>query len=166
LCAASVGAFHIRQRLWWVANISSSRCEGDGLQPLWKGRDREREVMRPSGPIPACELADAGDPGLPPRQCEALGVEGRREKGGAVEQRGSSFWANAAWLPCRDGKWRPTEPGICPLSDGLPANLGCNGPSEIAYREKGKAPWRIGMLKGYGNAIVTQVAAEFVRVVS
>jgi hypothetical protein len=29
----------------------------------------------------------------------------------------------------------------------------------------GQAPWRIGMLKGAGNAIVSQVAAEFIRAV-
>ena len=51
-------------------------------------------------------------------------------------------WANPDWLFCRDGKWRPVEPGTFPLAHGLPA--------------------RVGRLRGYGNAIVPQVAAEFI----
>jgi hypothetical protein len=30
-------------------------------------------------------------------------------------------------------------------------------------RSLGQAPWRIGMLRGYGNAIVPEVAEAFVR---
>lgn len=30
-------------------------------------------------------------------------------------------------------------------------------------KSRGQAPWRIGMLKGYGNAIVPEVAAEFIQ---
>lgn len=52
------------------------------------------------------------------------------------------FWSDADWLGCRDGKFRPVEPGTFPLANGLPA--------------------RVGRLRGYGNAIVPQVAAEFI----
>jgi DNA (cytosine-5)-methyltransferase 1 len=52
-------------------------------------------------------------------------------------------WANPDWLPCRDGKARPVEPGTFPLAHGAPA--------------------RVGRLRAYGNAIVPQVAAGFVR---
>ena len=53
------------------------------------------------------------------------------------------FWSGADWLGCRDGKFRPVEPGTFPLADGIPA--------------------RVGRLRGYGNAIVPQVAAEFIK---
>lgn len=53
------------------------------------------------------------------------------------------FWSYADWLGCRDGKFRPVEPGTFPLANGIPA--------------------RVGRLRGYGNAIVPQVAAEFVK---
>ena len=53
-----------------------------------------------------------------------------------------SFWSRAEWLPCRDGKARLAEPGVFPLAHGVPA--------------------RVGRLRGYGNAIVPQVAAAFV----
>lgn len=54
-----------------------------------------------------------------------------------------SFWSDADWLGCRDGKFRPVEPGTFPLANGIPA--------------------RVGRLRGYGNAIVPQVAAEFIK---
>lgn len=53
------------------------------------------------------------------------------------------FWSDADWLGCRDGKFRPVEPGTFPLANGVPA--------------------RVGRLRGYGNAIVPQVAAEFIK---
>lgn len=53
------------------------------------------------------------------------------------------FWSDADWLGCRDGKFRPVEPGTFPLANGIPA--------------------RVGRLRGYGNAIVPQVAAEFIK---
>lgn len=66
----------------------------------------------------------------------------------APEESGSanpdhSFWSDADWLGCRDGKFRPVESGTFPLANGVPA--------------------RVGRLRGYGNAIVPQVAAEFIR---
>ena len=55
----------------------------------------------------------------------------------------NGFWGNAEWIPCRDGKMRPIEPGTFPLAHG--------------------AAERVGRLHGYGNAIVAPVAEAFVR---
>jgi DNA (cytosine-5)-methyltransferase 1 len=52
-------------------------------------------------------------------------------------------WRECEWVWHADGKWRPVEPGTFPLADGLPG--------------------RVGRLRGYGNAIVPQVAAAFVK---
>ncbi len=52
-------------------------------------------------------------------------------------------WSRADWLPCRDGKWRPVEPGTFPLAHGI-SN-------------------RVGRLRAYGNAIVPQVAEQVIR---
>lgn len=54
----------------------------------------------------------------------------------------NGFWGSADWLLCRDGKWRPVEPGTFPLADGTPQ--------------------RVGRLRGYGNAIVAPQAAAFI----
>lgn len=67
----------------------------------------------------------------------------------------NGFWRDADWLPFRDSKIRPVEPGTFPLVDGAATRMGLGGTSERL-----EIP---GMLKGYGNAIVAEVAAEFVR---
>jgi DNA (cytosine-5)-methyltransferase 1 len=55
----------------------------------------------------------------------------------------NGFWRNADWLFCRDGKWRPVEPGTFPLANGAPA--------------------RVGRLRAYGNAINAEAAEAWVR---
>lgn len=73
------------------------------------------------------------------------------------------LWRDADWLLCRDDKWRPVEPGTFPLADGIPVDLGWGGPGENPYRQA--PPSRVGMLRGYGNAIVPELAATFMRAV-
>lgn len=55
----------------------------------------------------------------------------------------SGFWRAADWLLCRDGKWRPVEPGTFPLAHGAPA--------------------RVGRLRAYGNAINAVQAQIFIE---
>jgi DNA (cytosine-5)-methyltransferase 1 len=77
------------------------------------------------------------------------GQHGQREEdagagdcvGGASPLNG--FWRAADWLLCRDGRWRPVEPGTFPLVTG--------------------APNRVGRLRGYGNAINAEVATQFIQ---
>jgi DNA (cytosine-5)-methyltransferase 1 len=57
----------------------------------------------------------------------------------------NGLWRDADWLGCRDGKWRPVEPGTFPLAHGATA--------------------RVGRLRGYGNAIVAPQAQAFVEAV-
>jgi len=55
----------------------------------------------------------------------------------------NGLWSDADWLFCRDGKWRPVEPGTFPLAHGSAA--------------------RVGRLRGYGNAIVAPAAQAFIE---
>ncbi|EKK5925259.1 DNA cytosine methyltransferase [Enterobacter hormaechei] len=71
----------------------------------------------------------------------------------------NGFWRDADWLLCRDGKWRPVEPGTFPLVDGAAARMGRVEPGVARVASSN----RVGRLKGYGNAINAQAAAEFVR---
>jgi DNA (cytosine-5)-methyltransferase 1 len=93
----------------------------------------------------------------------AVGILGLREiqsaqgSGSATELAGSggdriagttpidSPWRDADWLYCRDGKWRAVESGTFPLAHGISD--------------------RVVRLRGYGNAIVPQVAAEWIKAV-
>ncbi|HBW3337281.1 TPA: DNA cytosine methyltransferase [Klebsiella pneumoniae] len=71
----------------------------------------------------------------------------------------NGFWRDADWLFCRDGKWRPVEPGLEPLVDGAAARMGRVEPGVARVASSN----RVGRLKGYGNAINAQAAAEFIR---
>jgi DNA (cytosine-5)-methyltransferase 1 len=55
----------------------------------------------------------------------------------------NGIWRAADWLLCRDGKWRPVEPGTFPLASGLAG--------------------RVGRLRAYGNAINAQAAKAFIE---
>ncbi|EPY6937175.1 DNA cytosine methyltransferase [Klebsiella pneumoniae] len=71
----------------------------------------------------------------------------------------NGFWRDADWLVCRDGKWRPVEPGTFPLVDGAAARMGRVEPGVARVASSN----RVGRLKGYGNAINAQAAAAFIR---
>jgi DNA (cytosine-5)-methyltransferase 1 len=55
----------------------------------------------------------------------------------------NGFWRDADWLFCRDGKWRPVEPGTFPLAHG--------------------AASRVVRLCAYGNAINAEAAQAFIE---
>jgi len=70
----------------------------------------------------------------------------------------NGFWRDADWLLCRDGKWRPVEPGTFPLVARFAKSLGHGKSSLRAMTGRN----RTGRLKGYGNAINAQAAAAFI----
>jgi len=138
LCAASVGAPHIRQRLYWLAeSANDNRWPGKCGEEKGVGSDGERwRGFASRGPL--CGLADSerndGRTDLPKRG------QTRRE----VDLRDCP-WSSYRTVKCADGASRriPTESAFLPLAHGIPA--------------------RMVRLRGYGNSIVPQVAAEFVK---
>ncbi|HHT0484554.1 TPA: DNA cytosine methyltransferase [Klebsiella pneumoniae] len=94
-------------------------------------------------------------------ECGRQGDAEQNRMGGepvrALEVNG--FWRDADWLFCRDGKWRPVEPGTFPLVDGAASRMGRVEPGVARVASSN----RIGRLKGYGNAINAQAAAAFIR---
>lgn len=143
LCAAGVGSPHIRQRLYWVGLVGHAR----GERGRWNAgeisgtKERFRRSMRRF----ADESESAGTTVLAHaagERLEVFGVQQARPECEAVE-RSCSPWTACEWIPCRDGKSRPVEPGTFPLAHGAPA--------------------RVGRLRAYGNAIVAPLAEEFIR---
>lgn len=138
LCAASVGAPHIRQRLYWGAWLGDTKCLG------LPGGDRRR----PGGePQDGCEASrvDNSD------SCRLQVVEAsdlRQEQGVDLEYQCDPLrpsllaWDDGIISLGEDGKRRRVKPGTCPLAHGVSD--------------------RVGRLRGYGNAIVPQLAAEFI----
>jgi DNA (cytosine-5)-methyltransferase 1 len=173
--AAGVGAPHIRQRLWFVADatdirrdqgrpsIAEKECDGvarnsaarrlgnnnKGLEGL--GGGHQAESGRYGAVRPVAEAGEFG--GLD----DLLGVGRGARRHDNAEHDGQQLdaaidagrtgptnghWRDADWLYCRDGKWRPVEPGTFPLANGSAA--------------------RVVRLRAYGNAIVSQVAQEVI----
>jgi DNA (cytosine-5)-methyltransferase 1 len=71
-------------------------------------------------------------------------------------------WTDPEWLYCRDNKYRPVKPGIKPLAHGLPKGMGYSSNSVQPINADDTQEARVMRLKGYGNAIVPQVAAQFI----
>lgn len=147
-----------------LGNSNVARLEGLGGNDCaagWKGQTR---------PATAPGVPDglANTTGQLHHQCNdganECGRQGDTEQnrmGGepvrALEVNG--FWRDADWLLCRDGKWRPVEPGTFPLVDGAAARMGRVEPGVARVASSN----RVGRLKGYGNAINAQAAAAFIR---
>jgi len=143
ICAASVGAPHIRQRLWWVADSLRYRNRQE------EGSKQKEETMvsrRHSSFNRSERLGDANGKRLQKRegigriQSETLETKKRETPKYASN---SGFWDEYELVWCRDGKARRIEPGSFPLAHGIPN--------------------RVGRLRAYGNAIVPQVAVEFIK---
>lgn len=141
--AAGVGAPHIRDRLYWVADANLERSQG-------RGALREPSNAFNGGSGVSDGLADLHSPGCAPRGGGRAALGHRAPAGADCGPHADGpagplhgFWTAADWLACRDGKWRPVEPGAFPLAHG--------------------AAGRVGRLRAYGNAIVAQAAEAFIR---
>lgn len=170
LPACSVGAPHKRDRLWYVAERLGN-AEHNGQHGLEVGRgtakagnnNEERAYIpsesqgasRPAQPRDICNgrdtspLADTNDSGQPGqgklRRSSYTAEDENREVNRAFNVGSlSNIWKGSEYIYCRDGKERqiPVEPALFPLADGV-SN-------------------RVGILRGAGNAIVPQVAAEVI----
>lgn len=187
--AAGVGAPHIRERAYWVAHAHGQiddrrrdvrangwdeHSDGSHFNGMAYSNHRisdEGETLRTgrNAVLYGSSANRLGDTnltrleGLGGNDCAAVweGQAGPATAPGAhmraLEVNG--FWRDADWLLCRDGKWRPVEPGTFPLVDGAAARLGRveSGVARVASSN------RVGRLKGYGNAINAQASAEFIR---
>jgi len=165
--ASGVGALHKRERLWFVADrmrkglqrsyprgqdtkwqlehghprrrsSTDPMADSDNLRHEWSegtGREAERWAKYASN---ICEQDNSGRMAY----SECGGCQSRNAQP-SVQPR-DLCWQDSQSIYCRDGKYRliPTEPEIFPLAHGIPN--------------------RVGMLRGAGNAIVPQVAAEII----
>jgi DNA (cytosine-5)-methyltransferase 1 len=74
-----------------------------------------------------------------------------------------ALWSDFALIPCADGKARRVKSGSFPLVAGLPAGMGRRRDPGAPIDTENSAEARVMRLRGYGNAIVPQVAARFIR---
>lgn len=181
LCAAGIGAPHIRQRLFWGGRRADSECwtaerygfEMAGTQEKMQGEARQQRIRSDTGNgIDAGGVGNAESnderrdamsgkdgQGLSPGrsggdlcgvgESNGNGSQSRSETAAPAGYGNPSIstgcWHDAVCHRCSDGKARriPLEPAFFPLADGLPA--------------------RVVRLRGYGNAIVPELAKEFIE---
>jgi len=163
LCAASVGAPHQRQRLYFAACLPSSGLLADASHR--QRRDRLAESgNEPEGQVGGrgtrSILGDANGSGLAERAGEREDDDAQLPPSERADGAVRGFWGGADWIHCRDDTWRPVEPGTCPLAYGVSGQVAVVRPGET----EPETHWysRRGSLRCIGNAIVPQVAAVFI----
>jgi DNA (cytosine-5)-methyltransferase 1 len=133
-----------------LANSNGGRCE----QP-------DKGEWGVSIPDPNSATNGAADTQCKGREGQPQPMLGTSIEADRSEPEG--FWSNYTIIPCRDEKTRriPTESSIFGMVDGIPEGVDFSW-LESGFPLAGKVEGRVSLLKGYGNAIVPQVAAEFV----
>lgn len=156
ICAAGVGAPHIRQRLYFVAEKWLGDASGTGLEGH-AGNDGNEGRERAAGPTATASIhgrvgnANGSRQSARDLKGKSMGhgratfADGCRDTMGIHGECGkvNGFWSDPDWLFCRDGKWRPVESGTSPLADGIAG--------------------RVGRLRAYGNAINAVQAQTFIK---
>ena len=173
--AACVGAPHIRSRLYWVGAKQCATChfcgcsfDSDGAGFFGCPNCCADGLGDPDNSGLEGYSRDGnfcGEGGAPGSVAETGGSAGRvadtystgcssRSEAAAPARHGSAtdtaswtngFWKDADWLPFRDSKFRPVEPGTFPMAP--------------------RTPTHVGRCRAYGNAIVAPLATEFIKAV-
>lgn len=108
-------------------------AQGEGAAaaiPGWDGRMADTDGCHQAG---KCQPATRDD--------GTLGNGGSAARTPTASQ-ADSFWSDADWLFCRDGRWRPVESGTFQLAHGDTS--------------------RVGRLRAYGNGLNAEAATQFI----
>lgn len=139
--AASVGAPHQRQRIWFVAH-------SNGIGRLQNDRINNGESNEPYKDGETRNVADTEQFRLEHGEKRGNFGESKRETQGEGSSFTKQFEANC-WARF------PTVSPVCGGDDGLPKEL-----DNITFSK-----WRKESIKGYGNAIVPQIAYEIFKAI-
>jgi len=140
LPACAVGAPHRRDRIWFIAtNTNSRRIQTWTQREILEQSNRERQAARFVNDVVQRNATNTIEIGLQ-RKMQNRKLEGPR----FIISNQRSTWNSF-----------PSQSPVCGGDDGLPSKL-----DGITFSK-----WRAESLKGYGNAIVPQVAYEIFKVI-
>jgi DNA (cytosine-5)-methyltransferase 1 len=191
LPACGVGAPHLRRRYFWGAvadaeGIGRAWRNAGTLQGYGQSERQAIESERRDG----SRLGDTDRAGLAERRSERGDARAERatteradgsgmdnayrawqlQPEGSVGELGrwprdADPWRNAIWLACHDGKARRAKPGLPLLVNGISGRVAVSrtGQTGEAALSEAEVRWisRTAAWRGFGNAIVPQVAAQF-----
>jgi len=123
------------------------------------------------------DVADADGSGFVAGQRDYSAARYGDSIGAAYGGDSGSFWSDAEWIACHDGKARRTKSGLRLLVDGLPGSLGGGDDLGAITPEEKEAitkvlgpdllvdalPGRVDLWRIAGNAIVPVLAAEVLK---
>lgn len=144
LGAHSIGAAHIRQRLYWVAHSFDFKYKQSVSIGLRKTEGEEIENRKNFGK---------------PREFSGTDTT-------ILYRNTVDATSRFAWITGRDGKTRPIEPGVPLLVDGVPEGMVPGGYKSVENEKlvdftNSNEASNI-RIRGYGNAIVIGCAVEFI----
>lgn len=146
------------------SRLVDTESRGCGIDGLFSGEARGRQdpgqppladqvVGQRLGHTERARLQDTSAPLL-------SGAGRRSERGKSQPPSGApSSWRDPEWVYCRDGKYRPFEPGSQPMADGYSASVASPRSFPLAPRQAGD----VAKLRAYGNAINPVAAAAVIR---
>ncbi len=149
LGAESVGAPHLRRRLYWGGRL--------GHPDIGEADSAEQGQQMPREGLPRGRVADTRLLRQTERGVDSVGNEQRGEAVG---------WGRFFPVLCSDGRYRrvPVESVLHRMVDGVPVLMARGGAeSGFPLCRKGEVANANAMLKAMGNAIVPPLAAEFMR---
>ena len=129
--------FHGQRPGSLVGQARTSEGEGHQWQRIWPHYRQHADDRGQYGLQP-----DADRGGRAGRQEGEIGFAFERTASQRSVLRNGTYWSDAEWIECHDGKARRAQSGIRFLVDGLPGRVDL---------------WRVG-----GNAIVPEAAAEVI----
>ena len=145
--AASKNAPHRRDRCWFIA----TNTNGDGRGCLC-GQQSEQSFETHAKPCDSCiqrDVTDTSNKGLQRSELNGTSQGGKwngdESYGATTELHKISHWSNF-----------PTQSPVCGGDDGIPTQL-----DGITFPK-----WRTESIKGYGNAIVPQIAYQLFQIIN
>ncbi len=158
-------AYHRRQRLWFVADAQNSGRYRGSSQTKQKRKTTKQNYRRGVWSNTKGQRLHMADTNF--KRLQGSGHLERtsdpkknkeKQEHRVINDGGECRvnWRAVEWVKCGDGKTRPIplESDVQPLVNGIPEVMDSEGnPRKYSYA---------GSLKGIGNAIIPQVAAEFI----